>query len=200
MVTKTGLRRCWFSRWVLAACGNEEAELAEKANQKQALEQASLDQALAAYNAGDFRRLAVLRPLADAGNIAAQNNVGRMYYDGKGVPENDAEAVKWFQLAAEKGHPMAQFNLGAAYEYGSGVPQDIEQALRWYRQAAQQGQPEAQVNLGRMYDEGLGVAQNPLAASAGSAWRRRGVCPRRSSIWACSTAPGVLRRRTMRRR
>ena len=56
-----------------------------------------------------------------------------MYYDGKGVPENDAEAVKWFQLAADKGHPTAQFNLGAAYEYGNGVPQDIEQALRWYR-------------------------------------------------------------------
>ena len=145
----------------LAACGNEEAELAEKAKQ----EQTAFSKGLAAYNAGDFpTALAVLKPLADAGNPSAQNNIGRMYYDGKGVPENDAEAVKWFQLAADKGHPTAQFNLGAAYEYGNGVQQNIEEALRWYGQAAKQGEPEAQVNLGRMYDEGLGVAQNPLAA------------------------------------
>ena len=85
-------------------------------------------------NAGDFNAaIGVLRPLAEAGNTAAQNNLGWLYFSGKGVPENDAEATKLFQQAAEKGKAAAQYNLGAAYEYGNGVPQDTEQALRWYR-------------------------------------------------------------------
>ena len=28
------------------------------------------------------------------------------------VPENDAEAVKWYRLAAEQGYALAQFHLG----------------------------------------------------------------------------------------
>jgi len=38
-----------------------------------------------------------------------------MYRNGKGVPEDDKEAVKWFQLAAEQGNAIAQYNLGVAY-------------------------------------------------------------------------------------
>ncbi len=84
----------------LASCGNEEAELAEKAKQ----EQAELDKGVAAMNAGDFNAaITVFRPLAEAGNTAAQNNLGWLYFNGKGVPENDAEATKLFQQAAEKG-------------------------------------------------------------------------------------------------
>ena len=35
------------------------------------------------------------------GDAAAQTVLGIMYADGDGVPENDAEAVRWFRLAAE---------------------------------------------------------------------------------------------------
>ncbi len=33
-----------------------------------------------------------------------------MYAAGKGVPENDAEAVKWLRKATEQGYANAQFN------------------------------------------------------------------------------------------
>ena len=39
-----------------------------------------------------------------------------MYAKGKGVPENDAEAVKWFLKAAEQGFAGAQYNLGNVYK------------------------------------------------------------------------------------
>ena len=45
--------------------------------------------------------LAQLRALAEQGDAVAQNNLGLMYANGRGVPEDDAEAVRWYRLAAE---------------------------------------------------------------------------------------------------
>jgi len=41
-----------------------------------------------------------------------------MYADGEGVPENDAEAVKGYRLAAEQGDASAQSNLRGMSAYG----------------------------------------------------------------------------------
>ena len=38
--------------------------------------------------------------LAEQGHVEAQYNLGLMYASGDGVPENDAEAVKWFRLSS----------------------------------------------------------------------------------------------------
>ena len=35
-----------------------------------------------------------------------------MYDKGKGVPQNDLEAAKWYRLAAEQGDAAAQYTLG----------------------------------------------------------------------------------------
>ena len=45
-----------------------------------------------------------------------------MYYQGQGVPQDYAEAVSWYRLAAEQGNATAQSNLGAMYDNGRGVP------------------------------------------------------------------------------
>ena len=58
-----------------------------------------------------------------------------MYANGEGVPENDAEAVKWFRLAAEQGHAGAQFNLGGMYATGEGVLRSGAAAADWYYKA-----------------------------------------------------------------
>ena len=42
----------------------------------------------------------------------------------EGVPEDDAEAVRWFRLAAEQGGATAQYNLGLMYGDGEGVLED----------------------------------------------------------------------------
>ena len=59
-------------------------------------------------NALDFDET---KALADQGDAIAQYNVGFMYDTGNGVPENDAEAVKWYRKAADQGLAKAQFNL-----------------------------------------------------------------------------------------
>ena len=68
---------------------------------------------LDAAQAGDYATaLREWRPLADQGYANAQYNLGIMYANGSGVPEDDVKAVKWFRLADEQGLDLAQNNLG----------------------------------------------------------------------------------------
>jgi len=48
------------------------------------------------------------------------------------VPRNDAEAVRWYRLAAEQGYADAQNNLGVMYAEGQGVSQDNVAAHMWF--------------------------------------------------------------------
>ena len=43
-----------------------------------------------------------------AGNTEAQYSLGMMYENGKGMAEDDSEAVKWYRKAAEQGHSIAR--------------------------------------------------------------------------------------------
>jgi hypothetical protein len=104
--------------------------------------------------------LEVLRSRAEQGDARAQYNLGNMYADGDGVPEDDVEAVRWFRLAADQGLAEAQYNLGFLYATGEGVPEDDVEAVRWYRLAADQGLAEAQYNLGVLYGAGTGVTED----------------------------------------
>jgi S1-C subfamily serine protease len=97
-------------------------------------------------------------------------SLGVMYDTGDGVPKDDAEAVKWFRLAAEQGHAGAQANLGRMYRFGMGVPKDDAEAAKWYRLAADQGDAKAQCELGVMYNTGKGV---PRDAAECLMWVRR---------------------------
>jgi TPR repeat protein/formylglycine-generating enzyme required for sulfatase activity len=83
-----------------------------------------------------------------------------MYFNGQGVPQNYAEAVKWYRKAADQGNSGSQFGLGLMYAEGQGVPQDYAEAVRWYRKAADQGNFGGQFNLGLMYAKGQGVPQD----------------------------------------
>ena len=54
-----------------------------------------------------------------------------MHDYGQGVPQDDAEAARWYRLAADQGLALAQVNLGVRYENGRGVPQDHILAYMW---------------------------------------------------------------------
>ncbi len=108
--------------------------------------------------------LAVSGCLPTQDSPEAQYNLGVMYASGEGVPQDDAEAVRWYRMAAEQGHAEAQNNLGVMYDNGRGVTQDDAEAVRWYRIAAEQGEPRAQFNLAGMYDNGRGVTQDDAEA------------------------------------
>jgi len=126
---------------------------------------ADYDKGMAAYKSGDYSTaLRYMRPLAEQGNADAQHNLGVMYGDGDGVPQDDKTTLKWWTLAAEQGRAKSQFNLGWLYERGDGVPQDYKTAVKWYTLAAEQGDADAQLNLGGMYGKGRGVLQDNIYA------------------------------------
>jgi putative methionine-R-sulfoxide reductase with GAF domain len=83
-----------------------------------------------------------LRKLAEKGDPAAQFSMGARYATGEEVPQDYAEAVRWFSMAAEQGHVVSQATLGAYYWAGRGVPQDLVKAYFW-SVLAQSGGDEA---------------------------------------------------------
>ena len=84
---------------------------------------------------------------AKQGKAYAQFNLGNMYDNGNGVPENDAEAVKWFRKAANQGYANAQSNLGVMYANGEGIPENHVGAYVWWSMAKTQGHKGAKGNL-----------------------------------------------------
>ena len=109
-------------------------------------------------------RLDELRARAEQGDAEAQNRLGLIYGIGVGVPEDGAEAVRWYRLAADQGFSPAQVGLGEMYNSGQGVPQDYVMAAFWFLLAAEQGNPGGQASLGSLYYSGNGVTQDYVEA------------------------------------
>ena len=101
---------------------------------------ADFNKGLTAAQSGDFATaLKEWKPLAEEGNAVAQNNLGVMYNNGNGVPQDYEEAVRWYQLAAEQGDAKAQGNLGVMYAFGNGVMKDYVYAHMWGNIASMNG-------------------------------------------------------------
>jgi TPR repeat protein len=108
--------------------------------------------------------LKLLRPLADKGDAMAEFDLGFIYEDGKGVPQNCTEAAKWFHKVVEQGFSEAQYYLGLAYYCGGDAkkdaPHDYAEAMKSFRKAADYGSTDAMSMIGFMYEMGNGVQQN----------------------------------------
>ncbi len=94
---------------------------------------AGWEESIAAYNRGDYvTAFREILPLAEQGDAVAQRSLGLLYHNGQGVPQDSAEAVTWYRIAAEQGYAGAQHSLGFMYARGQGVPQDYAEAHFWF--------------------------------------------------------------------
>lgn len=75
---------------------------------------------------------------AKLGDAYAQNRLGWMYTNGRGVEQSDTEAVRWYYKAAKQGNVHAQYNLGFMYANGRGVEKSDAEAVKWYCKSAGQ--------------------------------------------------------------
>jgi hypothetical protein len=101
---------------------------------------ADFQKGVLAYERGDYQTAYhEFYELAQQGHVDAQNNLGVLYYTGRGVTQDYLAAARWYQRAARQGHGDAQNNLAALYINGYGVPQDHSMAYAWFNQAALQG-------------------------------------------------------------
>jgi Sel1 repeat len=64
-------------------------------------------------DASDY--VASLLQAAEKGDAVAQKNLGVIYHNGQGVPQNDGLAVTWSRKAAEQGDADGENNLASEY-------------------------------------------------------------------------------------
>jgi localization factor PodJL len=98
---------------------------------------------------------ASLRVAAAKGQPAAEYEVGTRFLDGKSVPQNAEEGVRWLERAAKSGIAPANFRLGGIYEKGLGVKKNVTLARRYYISAAERGHAKSMHNLAVLYAEGI---------------------------------------------
>jgi CubicO group peptidase (beta-lactamase class C family) len=83
--------------------------------------------------------------------------LGQMYFYGKGVPRDFKKSFDYFRQAAEMGSGSGQSWVGYLYQNGQGVSADYGEALRWTKMAAEQGRAFDANRLAGYYWEGLGT-------------------------------------------
>ncbi len=119
--------------------------------------QPAFEDAVAAYDAGDFpRAFDIWHGLAEQNDPAAMRNLGHMLRRGLGVPRDLEAAFSYYKRAAELGLPTAQLNLAEAYETGAGTAPNLTEARHWLNVAAMAGHPLAQYRYGKMLADGAG--------------------------------------------
>ncbi|CAM9762619.1 unnamed protein product, partial [Sphacelaria rigidula] len=72
-------------------------------------------------------------------NPRAQNYLGALFFDGRGVTKDLQEAVKWFRHSSRQGNAQACQNLGICHQAGLGLPKDLPKAEGLFRQAVAGG-------------------------------------------------------------
>ena len=109
-----------------------------------------------------------LERLWDEGLTVAAHQLGKCYWDGRGVLPEEKYAEKWFCRAADAGLDFSQYALGKLLQ----EQKRIDEAVEWYQKASAQGNQYADYRLGKLYLTGTDVpkevekALHHLSASA----------------------------------
>jgi uncharacterized protein len=96
--------------------------------------------------------------------------IAKLYDDGQILPQSQAEATRWWLLAAQRGNLEAELTVASRYLSGTGVQQDFGQARHWCNEASKedpsdkQSDPRAAYCLGLIYQRGWGVEKDFKAA------------------------------------
>lgn len=86
--------------------------------------------------------------------------LGVCFEYGLGVEENNTEAFKYYNLAAERGYTSAKYRLGLCYKYGTGTTENPSEAYNWFSQAVEDEHSNAQYEVAMMLLEGVGVEKD----------------------------------------
>jgi TPR repeat protein len=95
---------------------------------------------------------------------AGYENIAEMYERGEYLPQNPAEAMKWWQKAATRGNRDAQMAAADRLLNGRGISQDLLQGMYWCKEAAKAGDERGQYCMGLIHQRGLGVTRDAKEA------------------------------------
>ena len=94
--------------------------------------------------------------LNSCNSIGCHNRLARLYFEGKGVPQDYARAYQLAMYAYEKGNNWSVDYLGKCCFHGWGTQQDYEKA-RMFLEKVDWNDWETKYMLGYIYGRGLGV-------------------------------------------
>jgi uncharacterized protein len=128
---------------------------------------ADVESGVKKYQAGDFKgAVTEWGPLAAKGDANAAFNLGQAYRLGRGVSQDVAKSVSFYEQAAKNGHVAAQGNLGTLLYFSASPVQNRKKAVEWWHTAAQNGDNRAQYMLGVLYFNGDDVEKDWAKAYA----------------------------------
>jgi uncharacterized protein len=140
-------------------------------NSPQAVPQTSAEVVEAASSASGQRpratSLAELQRIANQGDADAQWQMGIRCHAS--FPPDDAQAMQWFERAADQGYVAAQSTLGAYYWAGRGVPSDLSKAYMWSAIAFAGGDENSKIRLEGLASQ-MTRAQISAARQQAEAW------------------------------
>ncbi|WP_159977755.1 MULTISPECIES: tetratricopeptide repeat protein [unclassified Novosphingobium] len=128
------------------------------------IESWSAEEARERLSASDAEVAGIMKVAAEAGLAEAQALYGQILLDGKGIPRDEKEALRWFSSSAQAGHVMAMNMVGRCCEHGWGTPVDKVRAAQWYEAAAERGLDWGMYNLATLHCLGEGVPLDREAA------------------------------------
>ena len=103
---------------------------------------ADYDAAVVSYESGRYYvALEEFTLLGERGDSRAEFMLGAMYFEGKGVLQDDSFAAIWFHKSAIQGHSGAQLAYGSLHIRGVGVTQDLVRAYMWLTLASDSDVP-----------------------------------------------------------
>ena len=105
-------------------------------------------------------KIDALRQKAEGGDAKAQYDLGVIYWMGKKVRKDYAQARVWLEKAAAKGSAESQVLLGVMEYHGQGGPRNDAKAAEWMTKAATSGNAGGQLQLGMYKACGVGVEKN----------------------------------------
>ncbi|MBR6001224.1 MAG: sel1 repeat family protein [Oxalobacter sp.] len=104
---------------------------------------------MAKSNVATVNILGELEQRAQQGDAKCQFQLGYLYANGKGVRQDDKEAVHWYRLSAKNGDPNGLIAMAEAFDLGRGVTQNAVAAYVLAK-AAVAIKPEAAVVANQM--------------------------------------------------
>lgn len=97
---------------------------------------------------------------AKLGCSVAKYRLGKMFLQGKDVPNNVDYALRWLEESVSEGNEFAEYLLGKTYLKGEDVEQDLQVAEELLQKSSVQGNKYAKYTLGKSYLDGELLLQN----------------------------------------
>lgn len=110
--------------------------------------------ALATAGASAEDSMDELMKRVEAGDAAAQFEIGERYLQGKGVDQSPTEAADWYRKSAKQGDARAMGRLGGLLVlFGESGPV-LSEGIDWLNKAIEKGDVDAMVALSKVYFSG----------------------------------------------